>query len=162
MTLTLLLAAALQTTAATPAPTPALATTPADPASAQAQAVMVPVNAVFAALAARDGAIATPHFDAEARLTATSTNRHGERTVTRMSAADFTGNLNPAAPEMEEVMPDPIIAIDGDVAMVWGRYVFRIEGAISHCGANHFDLIRRDGVWKIANLTWNQRKDGCE
>ena len=158
MTLSLLFAAALQTTVQTAA----LTTTPADPASAEAQAVMLPVNAVFAALAARDGAIATPHFDDGARLTATSTNRHGERTITRMSVADFTGNLTPDAPELEEVMPDPIIATDGDVAMVWGRYVFRIEGAISHCGANHFDLVRRDGVWKIANLTWNQRKDGCE
>ena len=154
MSLSLLLAAALQTAA--------LTTTPADPASAEAQAVMVPVNGVFAAISARDGALATPHFDAEARLTAVSTNRHGEWMLTRMGAEDFAGNLTPAAPPLEEVMPDPIIAIDGDVAMVWGRYVFRIDGAISHCGANHFDLIRRDGVWKIAGITWNQRKDGCE
>ena len=59
-------------------------------------------------------------------------------------------------------MPDPIIAIDGDIAMVWGRYVFKIDGAVSHCGTDHFDLIRRDGVWKIAGITWNQRETGCE
>lgn len=141
--------------------TTALTTGPADPDSAEAQAVMVPVNAVFAAISARDGALATPHFDGDARLTAVTTNRHGAQVISRMSAADFTGNLSPAAPPLEEVMPDPIIAVDGDVAVVWGRYVFRIDGAISHCGSNHFDLVRREGVWKIANLTWNQRRDGC-
>lgn len=154
MSLSLLFVAVLQTSV--------LTTTPVDRASAEAQAVMVPVNAVFAAISARDGALAVPHFDEEARLTAVSTDRHGARRVDRLSAADFAGNLTPAAPPLEEVMPDPIIAIDGDVAMVWGRYVFRIDGAISHCGSNHFDLIRHDGVWKISNLTWNQRKDGCD
>ncbi len=154
MSLSVLLAAALQTAA--------LTTTPADPASAEAQAVLVPVNGVFAAIAARDGALATPHFDAEARMTAVVARPDGSRVIRRMSATEFASNLSPAAPPLEEVMPDPIVAIDGDVAMVFGRYVFRIDGRLSHCGSNHFDLIRRDGVWKIAGITWNQTTTGCE
>ena len=59
-----------------------------------------------------------------------------------------------ARPErFEEILSDPIIAIDGCIAMVWGRYVFKIDGVVSHCGFDHFDLIRRDGVWKIAGIT---------
>ena len=148
--LVMLAAAALQTTA------------PTDAASPEAAAVMVPVNAVFAAMAARDGALVTPHLDPEARLTAVIARPDGTQIIRRMSGAEFAGGLQPSGPALEEVMPDPIIAIDGDVAVVWGRYVFKIDGAISHCGSDHFDLIRKDGVWLIAGLTWNQRTTGCE
>lgn len=138
------------------------ATAPADPASAEGRAVLAPVDAVFAALAARDGALITPHMDPEARMTAVVARPDGSQIVRRMTAADFAAGIQPGAQRLEEVMPDPIVAIDGDVAMVWGRYLFRVDGAISHCGANHFDMVRRDGVWKIAGITWNQRTDGCE
>ena len=151
MSLSILLAvAALQTT------------TPADPASAAAQAVLVPVNAVFAALAARDGDLMGPHLDPEARMTAVVERPDGSQVLRRLSGAEFADGLRPGAERLEEVMPDPIVAIDGDVAMVFGRYVFRIDGATSHCSANHFDMVRRDGVWKIAGITWNQRTTGCE
>lgn len=154
MSLSILLALTLQ---ATP-----LTTQLADPASAEAQAVLVPVNAVFAALAARDGAVATPHLDPEARMTVVVARPNGSQLIRRMSGTDFTGGLQPGPQRLEEVMPEPVIAIDGDVAMVFGRYVFRIDGAVSHCGSNHFDMVRRDGMWKIAAITWNQRESGCE
>ena len=63
---------------------------------------------------------------------------------------------------LEEIMVEPVVVVDGDVAVVWGRYIFRVNGAISHCGVDHFSLVRRDGAWVIASLTWNQRKTGCE
>lgn len=150
MSLPILFAALIQTTA------------PVDPASAEAQAVLAPVNATFAALAAKDGGLITPHLDPEARMTAVVARPDGSQVIRRMTGAEFAGGLRPGGPTLEEVMPNPIVAIDGDVAMVFGRYVFRVDGAISHCGANHFDMIRRGGVWQIAGITWNQRSDGCE
>lgn len=140
----------------------ALQSTPVDPASAEAAAVMAPVNGVFAALSARDGQALLPLMDAEGRINvvverADGSRRHGSPTV-----ADFAGGLTPGPERFEEIMPAPTVMIDGDIASVWGRYVFRIDGELSHCGVNHFGLIRRDGVWKIANLTWTQRTTGCE
>jgi hypothetical protein len=140
----------------------ALQTAPVDPASAEAAAVMVPVNGVFAALSARDGQALLPLMDAEGRINvvverADGSRRHGSPTV-----ADFAEGLTPGPERFEEIMPAPSVMIDGDIASVWGRYVFRIDGELSHCGVNHFGLIRRDGVWKIANLTWTQRTAGCE
>lgn len=151
MSLPLILAlAALQTTVA------------ADPASAGARAVLAPVEATFAAIASRDGRRLAPHFDPEARMTVVLERPDGGRVIRRMTAGEFADGLRPGPERLEEVMPDPIVAIDGDVAMVWGRYLFRVDGAISHCGANHFDLVRRDGVWTIAGITWSQRTTGCE
>ena len=148
--LLLALVAALQTT------------TPADAVSAEAVAVMAPVNATFAALAARDGALLTPHFDPEATMIVALERPDGTRAIRRLTGAEFAGGLRPGAERFEEIMPDPVIVIDGDVASVFGRYVFKVDGAVVHCGANHFDLVRKDGVWTIAGITWSQRTTGCE
>ena len=133
-----------------------------DPASPEGQAVLAPVNAVFAALAANDGSLIRPHVDTGGKITAVIMNADGSSGVGGPSWDRFIAGLQPGPPRLEEIMVDPVIAIDGDIAMVWGEYVFRIDGAISHCGVDHFDLVRRDGAWKIVNLTWTQRQTGCE
>lgn len=133
-----------------------------DPASPEGQAVLAPVNAVFGALAARDGQAILPHVDAEGRLTVAVERFDGVRRISDRTWPEFAAGLRPGPERFEEVMPDPTVAIDGDIAMVWGRYVFRIDGQISHCGVNHFDLVRRNDAWTIVNLTWSQRAMPCE
>ncbi|MFC7377935.1 nuclear transport factor 2 family protein [Brevundimonas sp. GCM10030266] len=141
------------------------ATTPSGaviPGSAEHQAVLAPVNAVFDALAARNAAGLDAHFDPDARLTVVHEQAGSESRVTHITLQQFAGGLEPGPEALEEVMPNPTVAIDGDVAMVWGQYVFRIDGRLSHCGVDHFNLVRQGGVWKITSLTWNQRTTGCE
>ncbi|QTN20141.1 hypothetical protein HZ989_03430 [Brevundimonas sp. AJA228-03] len=134
----------------------------ADPASPEAAAVMVPVNGIFSALAARDAAMLTPHLAPEARMIVAVERPDGTSAVEALAAEAFAAGLEPGPERFEEILTDPIIAIDGDIAMVWGPYVFKLDGRVVHCGSDHFDLIRRDGVWKIAGITWNQRTTGCE
>jgi hypothetical protein len=138
------------------------ATAPADPASPEAAAVMAPVNATFAALAARDGALLTPHLDSEARMIAAVERSDGSRVIRRLTGQEFAAGLRPGAERFEEIMPNPVIVIDGDIASVFGRYLFKIDGATVHCGANHFDMIRKDGAWIIAGISWSQRTTGCD
>jgi hypothetical protein len=47
------------------------------------------------------------------------------------------------------------------MAMVWGDYVFLIDGKLSHCGVDHVSLLRENGQWKIAHLAWTQRTSDC-
>ena len=39
------------------------------------------------------------------------------------------------------------------MAMVWAPYRFTIDGKLSHCGYNHYSLVRDAGRWKIASAT---------
>lgn len=133
-----------------------------DPTPQEQQAVLAPVNAVFAALAARDAAGLDAHFDPAAQLTVLHENADSATRVTHLTWQQFAGGLQPGPERFEEVLIDPTVAIDGDLAVVWGSYVFRIDGRLSHCGVDHFDLIRQNGAWKINSLTWNQRTTGCE
>lgn len=138
---------------ATPSPPPAVLDENA--------AVMKPVNALFAAIAARDGkAMAPLLFDGGSATIATE-KADGTRVLTRLTWADLTTRFTPGAETFEERMYDPAIEIDGDVALVWGRYNFYIDGKLHHCGYDHFDLVRDGAVWKIANLTWSNRATGC-
>jgi hypothetical protein len=152
-----MLAAAVLALALQTSPTGAV-----DPASAEGAAVLVPVNALFAALAARDGQAILPHIDPEGRITVVMERAEGARRIGSPNWTEFAAGLTPGPERFEEIMPDPLVAIDGDIAVVWGRYVFKVDGAISHCGVDHFDLVRREGAWKIVNITWSQRDTGCE
>ena len=133
-----------------------------EPVSREQSAVLAPVEAVFAALAARDATGLDSHFDPAAQLTVVQENTDGANRVSHLSWRQFAGGLQPGPERFEEVLIDPVVKIDGDLAVVWGSYVFRIDGRLSHCGVDHFSLIRRDGAWKITSLSWNQRDTGCE
>jgi len=125
-------------------------------------AVMAPINAMFAGITARDGQAILSQVRSEGGATAVSEKPDGSRSISRRSWAEFAGGIKPGAERYEERMQSPAIDIDGDVAMVWGRYVFLIDGKPHHCGVNHFDMIREAGQWKILNVSWSQRTTGCE
>ena len=132
-----------------------------DANSPEGMAVMAPIDAVFGALAARDGELIRPHVDANGRILVSVRGLMDTR-VSTPTWERFIEGLQPGPEKFEEIMVDPVIAIDGDVAIVWGEYIFRIDGQISHCGVDHFVLTRRDDVWTIVNLTWTQRATDCE
>ena len=62
---------------------------------------------------------------------------------------------------MERWIGEPTVLIRGPIAVVWGEYEFYIDGVFSHCGVDSADLVKMDGVWKIANWMWTVEKDNC-
>lgn len=124
--------------------------------------VMAPIDALFAGLATRDDKAILAQVRQEGGATVVVERPGGLRTVRRMSWADFAAGIKQGQEKVEERMSAPVMAIDGDIAMVWGRYTFLTNGKIRHCGVNHFDLVREYGAWKVMNITWTQRTTGCE
>jgi hypothetical protein len=61
----------------------------------------------------------------------------------------------------DERMPEKIVAIDTDLATVWGRYTFRVGQRITNCGMNAFQLLRTDAGWKIAHIASTIETTGC-
>lgn len=131
------------------------------PEGTDESAVMAPVRALLAGIAAHDGAAATARVRSDGTLTAAIERADGTRELRRMSWADFAARLKPGGPRVEERLLDPAVEIDGDVAMVWSPYVFLVDGKPDHCGVDHFDLVREGGNWKLLNITWSQRTTGC-
>ncbi|MDF0488946.1 nuclear transport factor 2 family protein [Sphingomonas sp. H39-1-10] len=159
--MSLLLAAALlvgQTT-----PTPKLP--PANPiplADADTSAVMAPINAFLAGVAARDPQAILAVVRPDGGATYATEAADGGRSITRRTWAEVAARFAPGADRWDERISDPAIESDGDIAMVWAPYTFRVNGKVHHCGTDHFDLIREGGVWKIANASWSSRTTGCD
>ncbi|OYY67371.1 nuclear transport factor 2 family protein [Sphingomonas sp. 28-63-12] len=128
----------------------------------EASAVMAPVNAAFAAIAARNGELLRPVVREEGNLFVASVAADGTRKITRRPMTEFITGMKPGPERYEERLYDPAIEVDGDVALVWGRYNFYIDGKLHHCGYDHFDLVRESGQWRIANITYSSRTTGCE
>jgi ketosteroid isomerase-like protein len=122
--------------------------------------VMVPIDALFAALAARDPQAILAQLRPDAGATVAE-EKDGTRTIRHMTAREFASMVKPGPERYAERITDPAIEIDGDIAMVWAPYVFTIDGKPLHCGYDHFDMVRESGRWKIQNITWSSRVTGC-
>ncbi|WP_238584548.1 hypothetical protein [Chryseobacterium sp. Leaf180] len=64
--------------------------------------------------------------------------------------------------KIDEQIEFSSIQIDGDLASVFTPYQFYYEGKLAHCGANSFQLVRKNGIWKIQYLIDTRRKDKCK
>ncbi len=64
--------------------------------------------------------------------------------------------------KFEEKIKSYSIQIDGPMANVWTEYEFWIDGAMSHCEVNSFQLFNDGMGWKIIYIIDTGRKERCE
>lgn len=131
------------------------------PPGTEEAAVMAPVNALLAALAKDDGAAVLALTLPEGTITAARTGPDGRRQRRTLRWAEFAAQLKPDGTRLEERLGTPAIEIDADIAMVWAPYVVLVDGKLTNCGYDHFDLVRGDAGWKLLNVTYSHRTDGC-
>ena len=129
------------------------------PPAAQEQAVLAPINQLFAAFAAGDSAGVLRVVYPDGRVTAVGTLRSGNG-LRQQSWTDFAAALK-RGEGFQESISDPAIEVDGDIAMVWAPFVVRVDNKVSNCGFDHFDLVRESGAWKVMNISFSSRTTGC-
>lgn len=154
MTASLLVILAAQTSLARLPPAQAM-----PPPDLETAAVLAPINGIFSAFAAGDSAAMLRHVYADGRVTATGKRASGSG-LRQQSWAEFAQRVKPDG-RFQESINDPAVEVDGDIAMVWAPFVVRVNGKVSNCGFDHFDLVRENGAWKIMNLTFSSRMTDC-
>jgi Putative lumazine-binding len=124
-------------------------------ATSEEQAVLAPVKAMFDGMAKRDAeAIKQPLLPGGTMVLM----RDGKpNQMTFEAFADRVGR--PGTTHIEERIQDPLVRIDHDLAMVWARFEFLVDGKVDHCGTDLFNLVREDGKWLIASIADTGRKD---
>lgn len=135
---------------------------PAADTQAETQAVLATVTRMLSALETSDPAIIVATTRPEGGATAAIEQADGTRRIRHLSWTEFAAVLKPDGNRYNEPITDPAVEVDGDIAMVWAPFTVRKAGALSHCGYDHFDLVREGGQWKILNITWSQRTTGCD
>src|SRR3954447_26588388 len=154
MITSVLVAFAAQTSAGKLPPAQAL-----PPPATEEQAVLAPVNQLFAAFSAGDSAGVLRVVYPDGRVTAVGALRTGNG-LRQESWTQFAARLKPGE-GFQESISDPAIEVDGDIAMVWAPFVVRVGGKVGNCGADHFDLVREAGAWKVMNITFSSRTNAC-
>ncbi|QLG43798.1 nuclear transport factor 2 family protein [Costertonia aggregata] len=91
-------------------------------------------------------------------------DHNGETEVKTEDFSKFIASIAniPDSIKFKENIKSFSIQIDGDMANVWAPYEFWLNGQLHHCGVNSFQLIRRNGKWKIIYLIDTRRKEGCQ
>lgn len=128
--------------------------------SAEAKAVLAPVNGLFAALDVGDAAAMLRQVFPAGFVTASGRNADGTSNIRQQTWTQFGERIAPDR-AFQERITNPVISVDDDVAVVWAPFVVRRGGKVANCGVDHFDLVRENGTWKILNLTYSTRTTGC-
>ena len=124
-------------------------------ATADEQAVLAPITAMFDGMAKRDAAaIKKPTMPGGVMVLM----RDGKPVQMTFEAfADRVGK--PGKEQIEERIHDPLVKIDNDLAVVWAPFEFLVDGKVNHCGTDLFNLVRTDGKWLIASVADTSRTD---
>ncbi|MEX1827116.1 nuclear transport factor 2 family protein [Luteibacter sp. CQ10] len=124
-------------------------------AAAKDADVLAPVHAFFDGMAAFDQAAMRATVLPEGSV---ALLRKGK--VVRHTLGEFIDGIKPGKDRIEERIYDPLVRVDDDLAVVWTRYDFRINGEVKHCGTDLIHLVKMEGKWVIAGVADNSR-DTC-
>lgn len=123
--------------------------------------VLAVVQQLFDGMRAGDSTAVRGVFTDTARMQ--SVQQEEENLVLREGSVDrFVEAVGrPRDAVWDERIWDPIVRVDGPMAMAWTPYAFYLGDTLSHCGVNAFHLIRREGGWSVFYLVDTRRQD-CE
>jgi hypothetical protein len=116
--------------------------------TAEEQAVLAPIHAMFDGMSKRDAAaMKAPTLPGGTMVLM----RDGKPTQMTFEAfAERVGK--PGTTKIEERIHDPLVRIDNDLAVVWVPFDFLVDGKVDHCGTDLFNMVRVDGKWTIASV----------
>lgn len=127
------------------------------PQTADERAVLAIVQRLFDAMRAADSTAIRRLFHPRANLFVPET-RDGEHAVTVMSADEFARRIAASDEQIDERFHDPLVRVEGDLAIVWTPYDFYRGGTFSHCGIDAFQFARTAEGWTIIQIAYTDRK----
>lgn len=134
------------------------------PAAGQSDtaAVLGTLQRFVVALKAKDSLAMRAELHPQARFTLLRPAQGGGVQAMILTAETFPRLVSaPNQPTLDEPIRNPKVTIDADLATVWAEYQVRIDGKVSHCGYDAFQLVRQQGAWKILNVSDTFRREGC-
>lgn len=121
----------------------------AQSAAPDRDAVLKTVQAFFDTMTARDVEGARKILQPQGRFHAMRM-RDGKPDVRGFANEEYFADLQASKQTMQERIWNPEVRVNGLIASVSAPYDFWIDGKLSHCGTDQFDLIKTEEGWKIA------------
>ena len=121
----------------------------AQSANSEKDAVLKAVQIFFETMAAKDVEGARAILQPQGRFHAMRM-RDGKPDVRAFANEEYLADLQASKQRMRERIWNPEVSVHGLIATFRAPYDFWIDGKLSHCGIDAFDLIKTGDGWKIA------------
>lgn len=131
---------------------------PARPAAERE--VLAAVTALFSAMRDKDTVAVRNLLHPDARLFVAS-GQEGGGPLRNTSAEEFIATVGTPGQVFDERHRDPEVRVDGNLATVWTYYDFFLSGEFSHCGIDAFNFAKTGDGWKVLQIAYTTRQDGC-
>lgn len=121
------------------------------------------IEAFFSAFHRQDSIVLRDLANSSVIVQSISTNTEGETKIATESFDNFLKSIIsiPETTKFEEKLHSFDIRINGALANVITPYSFYVNGNLSHCGVNSFQLFKDSGEWKIIYIVDTRIKEGC-
>lgn len=121
------------------------------------------IEAFFSAFHLQDSTALRDLTHSSLSVQSISTNAQGETKISAESYDNFLKSILsiPESTKFEEKLHSFDIRINGALAHVITPYSFYVNGNLSHCGVNSFQLFKEGGEWKIIYIVDTRNKEGC-
>ena len=133
-------------------------------ANAQSKdSVIAVINKMFFGMKTVDTVMLKDCFSDDVIFQTIVRNKEGKVNVRNENVNNFISFVGKEEKgKLDEQITFASVNIDGDLASVFTPYKFYYDGQFSPCGANSFQLVRLNGIWKIHYLIDTRRKTGCD
>lgn len=125
------------------------------PAAADREAILAPLQALFDALETGDADLLRSVVAPGVLMSFVET-RDGATTRATVTLDQLAERITSSPVPLIERMWDPVVVVEGDLAMIWTPYDFYAGEELSHCGVDAATLLRGDAGWTIVGLSWTR------
>jgi len=126
--------------------------------SSEQTAVLLPINNMFDAMREHNGEKLLAQFVQGAMLE----RANSEDKIENSDLSKFAETVATSKRALDEQIFNITVTQSGNLASVWTPFAFYLDGKLSHCGVNSFQLIKQQGQWKIRYLIDNGYQGDCE
>ncbi len=118
--------------------------------------VLTPINNLFDAMREHDGKKLLAQFSHNATL-----DRAMKNSTKTSDLKKFAQFVTKSSKHLDEKLLQTKLFRSGNLASVWTPFAFYLDGKLSHCGVNSFQLVKLNDEWKIHYLIDNSYKGDC-
>lgn len=120
------------------------------------------IDELFDGMRNADSASVAAFLHPDIRMQSTGYNKEGEFYLSSGSAERWLQAIaSYPAGSLDERLYSRVIEVDLPLATAWTEYSFFLNGELSHCGTNAFQLVKTADDWLVHQVTDTRKKEGC-
>lgn len=123
----------------------------------QNHAALTPIQNMFDAMREHDGDKLLAQFVDGALLE----RAQHDNSIKQSNLERFASFVNKSDKYLDEHLFNITLRVSDNLASAWTPYAFYLDGKLSHCGVNSFQMVQYEGTWKIRYLIDNQHQGDC-